>query len=83
MSVLGHNFATVTPGMSRFTDAGLAEDTHPAGDFSCYLGGRAWSESILLLQYSTCKALKTWKLVPDRRTRRRCSLIVRININIM
>ena len=36
MSVLGHNFATVMPRMSRFTDAGLAEDTHPAGDFSCY-----------------------------------------------
>ena len=36
MSVLGHNFATVTPRMSRFTNAGLAEYKHPAGDFSCF-----------------------------------------------
>ena len=36
MSALGYNFATVMPKMSRFTDAGLAEDTHPAGDFSCW-----------------------------------------------
>ena len=27
MSVLGQNFATVTPRMSRFTNAGLVEDT--------------------------------------------------------